>query len=216
MFDALEVGASAHKIRCVENVYVGVWCLFATIHGAGSTLFDNRMFHVWHIAIQSFAWECKMPTNETPTVAAILADTKSHGFEFYTDRVSKGDASWNVPLVRHLDVDLLRATFGDAFFLTNMDGTSRHVTNQRIARDMKADNATVKDLAIMTAIVENMLGMKTKKRTVVSVPDFSYGGVSYTNAAERDEAARRDLIAQGFPENMIDAFISRLSNTVQK
>jgi hypothetical protein len=157
-----------------------------------------------------------MPTNETPTVAAILANTLAHGFEWFTDRVSKGDATWTVPLVRHLDVDKLRATFGDQLFLANMDGTSRHVTNQRIARDMKADNATAKDIAIQTAIVENMLGMKSKRRTVVQEPVYEYAGVKYPNASDRDEAARRDLTEQGYPETMIEHFIARLSNTVTK
>jgi hypothetical protein len=156
-----------------------------------------------------------MPTNETPTVAVILADTKAHGFEFFTDRVSKGDATWTVPLVRHLDVDLLRATFGDQLFLANMDGTSRHVTNQRIARDMKADNATAKDIAIQTAIVENMLGMKSKRRTVIEtkVPTFEWDGVDYPNREERDEVALRALIADGYDEDMAKLFVARLTGT---
>lgn len=154
-----------------------------------------------------------MPTNETPTVAVILANTKAHGFEFYTDKVSKGDASWNVPLVRHLDVDLLRATFGDRFFLDSADGTSRHVTNQRIARDMKNDNATVKEDAIKIAIVENMLGMKTRKRTVVEtkVPTYTFGGVEYTDRAEFEKDARKGLLEQGFPENMVEALIAAMA-----
>jgi hypothetical protein len=161
-----------------------------------------------------------MPTNETPTVAAILANTLAHGFEWFSDRVSKGDATWTVPLVRHLDVDKLRATFGDQLFLANMDGTSRHVTNQRIARDMKADNATAKDIAIQTAIVENMLGMKSKRRTVVEtkVPTFEWDGVDYTDRAERDEVALRALIADGYDEDMAKLFVARLTGTktVQK
>lgn len=122
---------------------------------------------------------------KAPTVAEIVANPQAYGFEWITDNVSKGDASWTVPLVRHLSEPLLVATFGERFFLDSANGTSRHVTNQRIARDMKDANATCKALEIQTAIVENMLGQKARRKTVV-IQDHHY-------AADGNEYPTREL-----------------------
>ena len=154
-----------------------------------------------------------MSTTERPTVDAILADTKAHGFEFYTDKVQQKDSAWNVPLVRHLDLDKIVATFGPRAILDSMDGTSRHVTNQRIARDIKADNATAKDVEIQRAIVENWLGMKSRKRTVIETPVYEWNGVKYPSAELRNADAKRDLVSQGFGEDMADLFIARLAGS---
>jgi hypothetical protein len=149
-----------------------------------------------------------------PTVADIVANPEAYGFAWYVGKVEKGDfGPWNVPLVRHLDVDLLRDTFGDRFWLDNADGTSRHVTNQRIARDMKADKPLTTDLAIKTAIVENMLGMKSKRRTVIETTVFSFGGVKYPTLAEMQEAAREAYIHDGYPADMVEKLVARLGGT---
>ncbi len=104
----------------------------------------------------------------TPNVAEIVSHPEKYGFSWYMDTVQKdGTVLPPVPLVKHLDVDLLRATFGDAVILASCDGTSRHVTNQRIARDMRWTNRAVSNDAIKTAIVENMLGMKAARRVTV-------------------------------------------------
>lgn len=153
-------------------------------------------------------------SNETrPTVADIVANPTTYGFEWYSDKVSKGDATWTVPLVRHTDLDKIEATFGKQSVLDSMDGTSRHVTNQRIARDIKAENATAKDGEIKTAIIENWLGMKSKRRTVVETIVYEFGGVKFATREERDETAKRELTAQGFPPEMVEAFVARLSVT---
>lgn len=155
-------------------------------------------------------------SNEKPTVAEIVANPKAYGFEWFTDTVRKGDLGpWTVPLVRHTDVDLLRNTFGDRFFLDNADGTSRHVTNQRIGRDLKAEKPLTTELTIKTAIVENMLGMKSKRRTVVETEIFRYNGVKYDTIELMREAARDDLIAQGYPADMIEHFVNRLSGQLE-
>lgn len=149
-------------------------------------------------------------------VAEIVANPKDYGFEWFTDNVAKGDNSWTVPLVRHLDVDLLRATFGDRFFLDSADGTSRHVTNQRIARDIMADNATAKPIQIQTAIVENMLGQKSKRRTVVETPTFPYGGVVYKTVEEMKAAATADLTEKGYPADLVKALVDNMTGVAAK
>lgn len=151
-------------------------------------------------------------SNETkgPSVAEIVANPEKFGFVWTTDKVAKGDVSWNVPLVKHMDVDLLRATFGDTFFLASADGTSRHVTNQRIARDMKYEKATATDLQIKTAIVENMLGMKSKRRTVVEVKKYIWGGNEYDTRDAAVEQARADLAAKGYPAELIEDVVTSI------
>lgn len=156
-----------------------------------------------------------MSTEQKPTVEEILANPTAHGFEFYTDKVAKGDVSWTVPLVRHLDLDKIEATFGKQSVLDSMDGTSRHVTNQRIARDTKSENATAKEVDIKRAIIENWLGMKSKRRSVIETPVYKYGGVKYETLEAMQDAARVDLVNQGYPEEMIEHFVSRLGATTE-
>lgn len=154
-----------------------------------------------------------MPT-EKPTVADIVANPAVYGFIWITGKVEKGDGGpWDVPLVKHVDVNLLRATFGDRFWLESADGTSRHVTNQRIARDMKSDKPLTKDDAIKVAIVENMLGMKTKRRTVIETTVYAFGGVKYANLAEMQEAARLQYIEDGYSDAQVERLVARLGGT---
>lgn len=155
-------------------------------------------------------------SNEKPSVSDIVANPKNYGFEWYNDNVRKGDLGpWSVPLVKHIDVDLLRATFGDNFFIEQSNGTSRHVTNQRIGRDLKAEKPLTSELTIKTAIVENMLGMKSKRRTVTEVEVFRYNGVKYANIEEMRTAARADLVEAGYPADMIEHFVARLSGALE-
>jgi len=149
--------------------------------------------------------------NTAPTVSEIVSNPKDYGFDWYTDKVQKGDLGpWYVPLVRHLDVDLLRLTFGDRLFLDSADSTSRHVTNQRIGRDMKADKPLTTELAIKTAIVENMLGMKTKRRTVIEITKYVWGGKEFSTREEAMEQAKADLTAKGYPAELIEDVVSSI------
>jgi hypothetical protein len=155
-----------------------------------------------------------MSNESKPTVAEIVANSVLYGFVWYIGKVEKGDnGPWDVPLVKHVDVDLLRATFGDRFFLESADGTSRHVTNQRIARDMKAEKPLTKDDAIKTAIVENMLGMKSKRRTVIETTVYSFGGVKYPTLEAMQDAARDAYTIDGYPEDMVEKLVARLGGT---
>lgn len=112
-----------------------------------------------------------MSTERTITpelVAQIVSNPTAYGFDWISGKVAKNEMDLGyVPLVAHKDLNLLRQHFGDQMVLGAMDGTSRHVTNQRIARDMKFDNRKTSDLEIKTAIVENMLGKKATRKTVV-------------------------------------------------
>ena len=149
-----------------------------------------------------------MPTNKTVDVADIVVNPEKYGFSWYTDKVQKGDLGpWDVPLVKHNDVDLLRATFGDSFFLASADGTSRHVTNQRIARDAKSERPLTTAETIKTAIVQNMLGMKSK-RTVVKETWYVFGGQKFAALAEAQDFARKVLTEKGLPEEMIEDLVA--------
>lgn len=107
-------------------------------------------------------------------IDAILANTEAHGFAFFTDSVEhEGRTFREAQLVRHLDVDKLRATFGDAFFFASMDGTSRHVTNQRINRTTwyaalgEEPSRKVTQDELRRLVVANMLGLKSARRKIV-------------------------------------------------
>jgi hypothetical protein len=153
--------------------------------------------------------ERQMPNeneNAQPTVDSILANPSAHGFSWYEDKVAKDNTDLGlVPLVRHENVDLLRATFGDKFFLDSADGTSRHVTNQRIGRDMRwSDRKGATVDAIKRAIVENMLGMKAKRggrvtivKEIVEKPVFiGLDGKSYETLVEMQAASMAWMIDQ--------------------
>lgn len=147
----------------------------------------------------------------TPSVDAIVAEPHLYGFVWYTDDVEKGGRTFKgAQLVKHVDVDLLRKTFGDTFFTASMDGTSRHVTNQRINRDAwwnalgetPSRNVTTDELRRL--VVENMLGMKTaRRRTVIietkEVPTEGYGaldGKVYPTQREAQEASMAWFVDQ--------------------
>jgi len=114
--------------------------------------------------------------NMSPSVDDIIAHPEKYGFVWLENQKVEKDGMvlQPVPLVKHNDLDLLRKTFGDGLVLQAMDGTSRHVTNQRIVRDAKWAERSIKVDALKRLIVENMLGQKAaRKRVVVTVEKFS-------------------------------------------
>jgi len=114
--------------------------------------------------------------NATPDVADVVSHPEKYGFVWLENQKVEKDGMVlsPVPLVKHNDVDLLRKTFGDSFFTESMDGTSRHVTNQRIVRDAKWSERSIKVDALKVLIVQNMLGQKSaRKRTVIIETKFS-------------------------------------------
>lgn len=179
------------------------------MNGDHQTAFSKRQCCVRH----TFCQHGVHMSNTSQTVDAILANPEAHGFRFVDGKVSEKDATWRVPLVEHLDVDKLIATFGKASIIASLDGTSRHVTNQRIARDLMSEDATTKPDEIKRAIVENWLGMKSRRRTVVTEIVYEFGGVKYANRTERDEAARRAYTEDGYPENIVEKLVARLGGT---
>jgi hypothetical protein len=108
-------------------------------------------------------------TNATPDVADIIAHPDAYGFVWLENQEVQKDGMVlkPVPLVKHNDLDLLRKHFGDALVLAAMDGTSRHVTNQRIVRDAKWADRNVKTDVLKRLIVENMLGQKAARKVRV-------------------------------------------------
>jgi hypothetical protein len=156
--------------------------------------------------------EIAMSNTQTPDVAYIVAHPTEFGFHWIEGKVQKGDLGpWSVPLVKHDDVDLLRATFGDEFFLNSADGTSRHVTNQRIARDMKAERPRCTADEIKTAIVQNQLGMKSRRtRTVVEVTKYSFGGKTFDKVEDAQAYAREVLTAKGYDEAIIEDIVATI------
>lgn len=134
-------------------------------------------------------------TKTDDVVNDIVSNPERFGFSWYEDHVAKDGTDLGlVPLVRHLDVEKLRATFGDKFFLDSADGTSRHVTNQRIGRDMRwADRKAATPEAIKRAIVENMLGQKARRGgrvTIIEKPVFvALDGTKHETQTEAEAAS---------------------------
>lgn len=145
----------------------------------------------------TFHAESYMPELSTPTVAEIVANPAAHGFVWFTGEVEKDGRTFkSAQLVKHIDVTLLRATFGDTFFTASMDGTSRHVTNQRINRDAwysalgETPSRVPTELQLRTLIVENMLGQKSaRRRTVVIETRYeAMDGKQYATQLEMQQA----------------------------
>lgn len=133
-------------------------------------------------------------TNATPDVSHIIAHPELYGFVWLENQEVQKDGMVlkPVPLVKHNDLDLLRKTFGDGLVLAAMDGTSRHVTNQRIVRDAKWADRNVKTDVLKRLIVENMLGQKTARKVrVVTVTEKVYeamDGRTYATQLEMQQA----------------------------
>ncbi len=133
-------------------------------------------------------------TNETPDVSHIIAHPELYGFVWLENQEVQKDGMVlkPVPLVKHNDLDLLRKNFGDGLVLAAMDGTSRHVTNQRIVRDAKWADRSVKTDVLKRLIVENMLGQKTARKVrVVTVTETRYeamDGKTYATQLEMQQA----------------------------
>lgn len=133
-------------------------------------------------------------TNATPDVSHIIAHPELYGFVWLENQEVQKDGMVlkPVPLVKHNDLDLLRKNFGDSLVLAAMDGTSRHVTNQRIVRDAKWADRAIKTDTMKRLIVENMLGQKTARKVrVVTVTETLYeamDGVKYATQLEMQQA----------------------------
>lgn len=136
----------------------------------------------------------------TPSVAEIIASPEKYGFSWLEDqKVEKnGMQLKGVPLVKHNDVDLLTATFGKAFWIDSANGTSRHVTNQRIVRDARFENHNISVAALKQLIVENMLGQKSsRKRTVITETVFAaLDGKTYPTLVEAQAASMAFMVDQ--------------------
>jgi len=132
--------------------------------------------------------------NATPNVDHIVAHPELYGFVWLENQEVQKDGMVlkPVPLVKHNDLDLLRKNFGDGLVLAAMDGTSRHVTNQRIVRDAKWADRAVKTDVLKRLIVENMLGQKTSRKVrVVTVTETRYeamDGKTYATQLEMQQA----------------------------
>lgn len=143
----------------------------------------------------------QIDTPHVHTVAEIVAKPELHGFVWFIGKVEKdGMVLDNVPLVKHTDVELLRKTFGDRMVLESMDGTSRHVSNQRVVRDAKWANRAIKVDDLKTLVVENMLGQKAGRRRQVVIEKVNVftalDGKEYATATEAQAASLAWFIDQ--------------------
>ena len=149
-----------------------------------------------------------MPEDTKVSVEEIVANPAAYGFEWFTATVEKDGRKFEAAqLVRHIDVNLLRQTFGDAFFLEQANGTSRHVTNQRINRDLwwnalgESPSRKVTRDELRIAVVESMLGRKAaRRRTVVVETKFWVmmpdGELKTFNSKEEAVAAYKAALAE--------------------
>jgi hypothetical protein len=118
--------------------------------------------------------DAKAPADLNAQVKAILADTAAHGFIWeYGHLVKNGiqvTKGAGAPLPKHVDLDKVRKTFGDAYILNSMDGSSVKVAVQGTIRDYlydnRQDNGNIE--LLQNLAVQRMLGVKQpRKQTVI-------------------------------------------------
>jgi hypothetical protein len=139
-------------------------------------------------------------------VAEIVSNPEAYGFTWGSDILHKdGKALGQCPYVIHRDLPKMREIFGDEYFLASANGTSRRVTDQRIARDLRWEDLSTKDDVIKTAIVQNMLGQISRRRggvktVTVTVETFKgLDGENYATELEMKQGNLAFMVGQGLP-----------------
>jgi len=133
----------------------------------------------------------------------IVDNPEKYGFTWGNFQVREGDMGpWDVPLPRHDNLELLRTSFGDHLFMAK---TSRHVTNQRIARDIMSRRPLTNARVIKVAIVQNMLGIRS--RAVAAVKTYLAGGQEFATRELAETFLREALTAKGYPADLIEDVI---------
>lgn len=150
---------------------------------AQSMLIEKTTYGVCGIVhhVRNTFMEKTMPeTNANISIDDVIDHPDRYGFVWLENQKVEKDGMvlTPVPLVKHNDLAKLTATFGDGLVLAAMDGTSRHVTNQRIVRDAKWANRSIDQRSLKRLIVENMLGQKAARKVrVVEVIKKTFAGM---------------------------------------
>ena len=113
-------------------------------------------------------------TTTRPTVDAILAAPEQFGIGFDVEVLEKEKMQLPAtPIVVHLDLAKIQATFGDAMLLYACNQTSWRVRDQSIAREMVWKDRSVSHDAIKRRQIEARFGIKAmptrSKETFVAV-----------------------------------------------
>jgi hypothetical protein len=118
-------------------------------------------------------------------ITAILADPKAYGFEFVTENVRSGDMTFQgVPLLRVSDLAKFDAAF-PGVALNALDGSSIRVSSQRVVREARLRNATIKTPEMQQKLVQWLLGIRTPTtRMVFAGPN----GQAFSTEAEAKQA----------------------------
>lgn len=109
-------------------------------------------------------------------IADMIENPSNYGFEWGYGPLSKDHGTTrvtlisNAPHIIHKDLDKLRKTFGDDYFLSSSNGTSPRVRDQKLRDDIAAD-PTLKNrmVEMKTIVLERAFGVTTRKSRVTIV-----------------------------------------------
>lgn len=132
-------------------------------------------------------------------IAEIVANPEAHGFTWGNGEVHRGTGPnavllrKNAPHIVHVNIDLVRETFGDDYFLNSANGTSARVRDQRVTRTALNADATVSNDDLKEKVIAAALGQRTRSvstRTVFAGPN----GTTF-DTQDDAEAAWEEYIA---------------------
>lgn len=103
----------------------------------------------------------------------ILAQPEDFGFDFVTENVRSGDVTYQgVPILRVQDAAKFEASF-PGVILKALDGSSIRVSSQRVVREARDKNATIKTDELKSRLVMWLLGVRAPsgQRIVYAGPE---------------------------------------------
>jgi hypothetical protein len=117
--------------------------------------------------------------------AKVVADPSAYGFEFVSESVKSGDVEYqNVPLIRVTDLAKFDTAFPGAV-LSALDGSSIRVSSQRIVREARDKNATIKPDEMKVKLVNWLNGVRAPStRVLYAGPE----GKTFATEAEAKQA----------------------------
>lgn len=117
-----------------------------------------------------------MERNMKPKAGLVIADMiknpEKYGFKWGYGPLSKDGTQiiQSAPRIEHMDIDLLRDTFGDEYFYTSMNGQSARVRDQTLREELWGNIPLRKsDEGMKQWVLEKALGQVSRKGRVTVI-----------------------------------------------
>lgn len=127
-------------------------------------------------------------------ISDMIANPSSYGFEWGYGALHHKEMriAERAPHIVHVNLELMRATFGDSYFLDSANTRSARVRDQTLRNDIYDDRPLAKDdLRMKTIVLERALGRVSRKSRVTVVEKIvekrvfvANDGTEFTDKAE--------------------------------